>query len=473
MNGNKMICVILCGGSGSRLWPLSREEQPKQFLTLPDGQSFIQKTYNRALNLPKTEQLVTVTNKNFYFQILDELKKVGAKNQEHLCLLEPFGRNTAPAVAAAAFELSNRFSLDTPLLVMPSDHIIEDEAIFSEAVEEALKLAEKDLLVTFGIKPTRPETGFGYMEVSGLNVKKFVEKPDLNTAKQYMENENFYWNSGIFCFNIRSILKEFSTYSNDLLINIQKCLLNSNRSTKDLEIINLDSKIFGDCKNISIDHAIIEKSTRIAAVLKDFHWNDMGSWTELCSLNESDSNGNHVVGETILEKTYNCDIIGGDRLISTIGLNDVLVVDTPDALLVAKKDQVHEVKTIYNRLKSENNDKYKVHTTIFRPWGSFTLLETGPRYKIKKLEIKPGASISLQLHYHRNEHWTIVSGTAVIEIDDKIHILTPSESIYVKAGMKHRLNNKGLINLVVIEVQTGDYFGEDDIVRFKDVYDRL
>jgi mannose-1-phosphate guanylyltransferase len=355
---------------------------------------------------------------------------------------------------------------------MPSDHIIGDESSFAEAVEEAVKLAEQDYLVTFGVKPSRPETGFGYIEVDGFRVKRFVEKPDLNSAINYMNNENFYWNSGIFCFKIKVILEEFSKYSNKIFDDVKICLSNSKKNSNKDNIIDLDHNTFNKCDNISIDYAVIEKSDRIAAVLKNFKWNDIGSWTELCNLNQTDTNGNHIIGEVILEKTNNCDIIGGNRLISTIGIKDMLVVDTPDALLIAQKDQVQEVKTVFNRLKSENNEKYKIHNTTYRPWGSFTLLENGPRYKIKKLEIKPGASLSLQLHYHRNEHWIIVNGTAEIEIDNKMNILTSNETIYVKAGMKHRLSNRGIINLVIIEVQTGDYFGEDDIIRFEDNYNR-
>lgn len=468
-----MIGVILCGGAGSRLWPASREYHPKPFLRLPDGQSLMQKTLRRGASLPGMEEIVSVTNRNLLFKIYDELKHARLDIPvRHI--LEPFGRNTAPAIAAAAFAVRERHGDDAVILVLAADHLIADAMAFSRAVEQAEAFALADRMAVFGIRPTRAETGYGYLEADGDRVARFVEKPDAATAEALIRNGNVYWNSGMFCFKAGVILSELERRSPEVYRGVEKCLQNSiiggNENTLDL-----NPDLFASVPDISIDYAVMEKSDRLAIVPCDIGWSDVGSWSAWCGLVPEDADGNRVVGDAddarLLDAT-NCDILTHGRLVAAIGVDDLLIVDTDDAVLVADKNKTEAVKTLYNRLKQEDHPSYRQHTTVYRPWGSYSLLETAERFTIKKLTLHPGGAISLQLHRHRSEHWIVVSGMAEIAYDDKVFFLGSNESTYIKAGHRHRIFNRGLIDLVIIEVQCGDYLGEDDVVRFEDDYGR-
>lgn len=473
-----MISVILCGGSGSRLWPLSREQHPKPFLRLPDGQSFLRKAFKYAASGPDVREILTITNRELHFKVADEYKASGLE-PEFSTILEPFGRNTAPAVAAAALEVKRRHGEQTTLLILAADHVITDRLAFTQAVAQALRLAEDKFLVTFGIKPLSPDTGFGYIQAEGGRVLNFVEKPDLPTAQKYLEDGNYFWNSGLFCFQAGTILEELGRHAPEVLQAVEKCLSISlarpDHFPEDRKLA-LDADSFAQAPNISLDYAVMEKSDRAAVVPCDMGWSDIGSWTALCALNQADPDGNHIRcdgGEVLLRGCRDCDIQSHDRLVAALGVDDLLIVDTPDAVLVAAKDKAQEVKEIYNHLKTSDNELYKQHRTVTRPWGSFTILGTGPRFKIKRLRITPGSSISLQLHHHRSEHWVVVGGLAEVTCGDQTRWVHPDESIYIKAGNKHKVVNCGRIDLIIIEVQTGDYLGEEDIVRFQDEYGRV
>lgn len=471
-----MISVILCGGAGSRLWPVSREQHPKPFILLPDGQSLIGKSFVHAAELSCTSEILTLTNKSLHFKIEEEFKKTQIQ-LAHSYILEPFGRNTGPAITAAALHIKQHYGEATPILILAADHLISDQNAFQLAVNQAQDLIEEGLLVTFGIKPSGPETGFGYIEADGSKVLRFIEKPDEKAASGFLASGNFFWNAGIFCFKAGSFLSELAHHAPNMLRAVEDCLAASRMRNDDGEtVMKLDSKTFAHVPDISIDYSLMEKSDRVAVVPCDIGWNDIGSWTVLCSLEKADPAGNHVLGahrKVLLEEVSDSDIYSDGRLIAALGVDNLLIVDTPDALLVADKCQVQNVKSIYNKLKAKDDDTYKHHRTVHRPWGSYTLLESGPRFKIKRLEIKPGASISLQLHHHRSEHWIVVSGMAEVTCDDDVFFVDTNESTYIKAGHKHRVANKGLITLVMIEVQSGDYLGEDDIVRFDDIYGRV
>lgn len=466
-----MIGVVLCGGVGSRLWPVSRDLYPKPFIKLPDGESFIQKTFRRAAALPEAEHIITVTGADIYFKVKDEFEETGL-NLDSTYMLEPFGRNTAPAIVAAALHTMKHHSPDTLLLILPSDHLIEKKEVFASAIQEAMVLARSDRLTTFGIKPTRPDTGFGYIEADGNRVVRFVEKPDAETACRYVDSGNFVWNSGMFCFKAAVMVEEVGRYAPEILDAMNKCLSLAKDDRQGC--IEFDAGAFSGVPAKSIDFAVMEKSERVSVVQCDIGWNDVGSWNELCGLDPVDENGNHVAHSAnfVSVDTRNCNVSNRDRIVATLGVENLLIVETTDAILVADNARAQDVRLVYNRLKASGREAYKQHRTIHRPWGSFSILEHGPRFKIKKLVLKPGASISLQLHHHRSEHWIMVSGMAKVTCDDKVFFVHTNESAYIKAGCKHRVENPGKIDLVIIEVQSGDYLGEDDIERFEDVYGR-
>lgn len=467
-----MIGVILCGGVGSRLWPVSRSLYPKPFLRLSDGQSFIQKTQFRAADLPGAQGLITVTGSDIFFKIQEEYHATGLSHEASY-ILEPFGRNTAPAIAIAAMSVAERYGGDTIMTVLPSDHLIADSDGFNAAVKSAAALAEKGRLVTFGIKPNRPDTGFGYIEANGCDVVRFVEKPDGETAKRYVESGNFLWNSGMFCFKAGVILEELAAWAPDIIEAVRRCLAASGGVGE--ECLNLDANTFADVPSKSIDFAVMEHSKRLSIVQCDIGWNDVGSWSELCALDEKDEFGNRVaVNDNFVSiDANNCNISNKERMVAVLGLDDILVVDTVDALLIADNSRVQDVKHIYGKLKEKNHETHKQHRTIHRPWGSYSILEEGPRFKIKRLIIKPDMAISLQLHHHRSEHWIVVSGMALVTCDDETFFVDTNESVYIKAGKRHRVANPGRIELVIIEVQSGDYLGEDDIERFEDMFGRV
>jgi len=440
---------------------------------LPSGRSLLEEAYLHAAALPQTRAILTVTNLELQFKTAEVYQAAGL-NLPAAYILEPFGRNTAPAIAAASLVTARNHGPETPLLILAADHLIADLAAFAEAVTQALALAHQGFLVTFGLKPTRPETGFGYIKADGSRVVCFVEKPDEERAREYLAAGNYYWNSGLFCFQAGIILEELARWAPDVLAGVTASLGVEDTAGQG-RVLSLESESFSAVPDISIDYAVMEKSDNVAMVPCDLGWSDIGSWSILAGLHPADGQGNHVFGgtETVLEDVQNCDIFGHDRLVAALGVENLLVVDTPDALLVAHKERSQDVKKIYKRLKAEGGETHRQHRRVYRPWGSYTLLGQGPRFKIKRLEIKPGAVISLQRHHHRSEHWIVVSGLAEVTRDDEVFLVDTNESTYIKAGHKHRVANLGLIDLVIIEVQSGDYLGEDDIVRFEDIYGRV
>jgi mannose-1-phosphate guanylyltransferase / mannose-6-phosphate isomerase len=483
-----LIPVILSGGAGTRLWPVSREGHPKPFMKLADGQSLLQKTYQRAAAVAQGGHILTVTNRDYFFMSKDELASAKVGNGfQGVYLLEPTGRNTAPAVALAAHLLADRFGQDTLMLVLAADHLIGDVSAFSAAVSDAALLAGQDQLVTFGIVPSAPETGFGYIECgprlgSGLEghtkgdafaVARFIEKPALDKAREYLSAGNYLWNSGMFCFKAGHILDELAQHAPDVAEAAQACWAAiRHQGGTEASMIEIPSPAFAEVPDISIDYAVMEKSRNVAVVPGNFRWSDIGSWNAVSQLVEPDEHNNRTVGDTILIDSHDTFVQSEDRLVAGIGLDHLMIIDTPDALLIAHVDKTQEVKRVVAQLKAGGHDAYRLHRTVARPWGTYTVLEEGPRFKIKRIMVKPGASLSLQMHHHRSEHWIVVSGMAKVVNGDQEIFVNTNESTYIPAGHQHRLENPGILELVMIEVQSGEYLGEDDIVRFQDRYGR-
>lgn len=460
-----MKAFILAGGSGTRLWPLSRKNYPKQFLKLNGGKSLLRQTVERLLKSLSFDDLVVITNNEYKFYVKSDLGEI-----RHI-ILEPESKNTAPAIALGMKYCLERLGCDENevIFVSPSDHVIRPVDRFVEYFRRAEEIAKNDRLVTFGVKPERPETGYGYikagkrLKVEGeddyLLVEKFVEKPDLETAKRYLNEGNYYWNSGMFAFSIRMMMKEFEKYSPPI------------RKMYEMSFDEMVSQ-FSRMPEISIDYAVMEKSDRVALLPLDLYWNDIGSWDSLHDIFPSDKDGNAVVGDVMTLDTKNCLIFGKRGLVSTIGLEDCVVVETEDAVLIAKKGEAWKVREIVNRLKKDGRKEASEHVTAYRPWGSYTILEEGPRYKIKRVLVNPGEKLSLQTHAHRSEHWVVVKGTAKVSIGDKEILIHENESAYVPKSTLHRLENAGKIPVEIIEVQNGEYLEEDDIERFSDDYGR-
>ncbi|WP_322103437.1 mannose-1-phosphate guanylyltransferase/mannose-6-phosphate isomerase [Paraburkholderia sp. J41] len=469
----KLIPVILCGGAGSRLWPVSRELHPKPFMRLADGQSLLQKAFLRAVDLPGVEEVLTVTNRELSFKTEDEFREVNRNNRATSFILEPFGRNTAAAVAAAALRVVATHGEDATMLVLAADHLIHDQAAFAAAVERAQALAAAGKIVTFGIRPESPETGYGYIEADGDKVVRFVEKPSLEKAREYVDSQRFLWNSGMFCFTGGAILREFRQHANDILEAVEATLADARvAQASGWSQVELKADGFGKVREDSIDYAIMERCTQAAVVPCTIGWSDVGSWAAVSELAAADEQGNRVEGEALLHDVRDCYLVSEDRLIGAVGVQDLIVIDTPDALLVANRHRTQDVKQIYASLKASGHEAYKLHRTVHRPWGTYTVLEEGTRFKIKRIEVRPGASLSLQMHHHRSEHWIVVSGMAKVVNGEQELFISTNESTYIPAGHKHRLENPGVIDLVMIEVQSGEYLGEDDIVRFQDIYGR-
>ena len=468
-----LIPVILCGGSGSRLWPVSRETHPKPFIRMNDGNSLLQKAFIRGAGLPDVAEVMTVTNGELLTKTQDEFKQVNTRKLPTRYVLEPFGRNTAAAVAMATLLVQRHHGGEATLLVLPADHLITDQAAFEQAVTTASKLAGAGHIVTFGIQPTAPETGFGYIEADGHHVLRFVEKPDRATAETYLASGRYLWNAGMFCFRAETMLAEMRTHCPDILASATACLVASMEGVSDQNsTVVLNRESFANVRSESIDYALMEKTRQAAVVACNLGWSDIGSWQAISDLTPPDQQGNRVLGEAVMENTRNCYIESAHRLVGTVGLDDLVIVDTPDALLVARRDQTQDVKKIYNRLHAAGHDASKLHRTVHRPWGTYTVLEEGPFFKIKRIEVNPKASLSLQMHHHRSEHWIVVSGTAKVVNGEQEMLLRTNESTYIPAGHVHRLSNPGIIPLQMIEVQSGQYLGEDDIVRFSDQYGR-
>lgn len=469
----QFVTTILCGGAGSRLWPVSRELHPKPFIRLEDGQSLLQKAFLRGSSLPGVTEVLTVTNRELLFATQDEYREVNSAGLPMSFVLEPCGRNTAAAVAVTALCVAEKYGPDALVLVLAADHLITDQQAFADAVLKAGELASAGKLVTFGINPSHPETGYGYLEAKGNKVLRFVEKPSLEKAREYIETGRFLWNSGIFCFAAGTMLEQMKLHCPAILAATAACIQQSRTAAgQDFSQIELDAKSFACVPDLSIDYAVMEKSDQISVVPCSIGWSDIGSWTALGNLLNPDSTGNRIQGEVVVHNTHNCIIQGNDRLVGAVGVDDLIVVDTPDAVLVAHKSSAQDVKHIYAQLKASGHEAHRLHRTVHRPWGTYTVLEEGNGFKIKRIEVKPGASLSLQMHHHRSEHWIVVCGMAKVVNGDRELYVNTNESTYIPAGHKHRLENPGILSLVMIEVQSGPYLGEDDIVRFEDQYGR-
>ncbi|HSN19797.1 MAG TPA: mannose-1-phosphate guanylyltransferase/mannose-6-phosphate isomerase [Usitatibacter sp.] len=469
-----LIPTILCGGAGSRLWPVSRALHPKPFMRLADGQSLLQKAFLRGAGLPDAGEMLAVTNGELFFQTRDEFREVNARGAAVSYLLEPAPRGTAAAVAAAALHVERTHGAGTALLVLPADHLVSDMEAFRDAVARALALAARGRLVTFGIRPSSPETGYGYIEAAGSDVLRFVEKPSAEVAREYVGSGRFLWNSGMFCFTAGAILGEMRRHCGDIVAGVERCLERS----RTLEIegarrVELDAESLARVPETSVDYAVMEKSGQVSVVACDIGWSDIGSWAAVAELGAADAMRNRVEGTAVLHDVSGCYIRAEDRVVGAVGVEDLVIVDTADALLVARKDRAQDVRTVYAKLKEQGHEAHRLHRTVHRPWGTYTVIEEGPGFKIKRIEVKPGASLSLQMHRHRSEHWVVVDGTAKVTNGERELVVRSNESTFIPAGHRHRLENATEAPLVIIEVQSGPYLGEDDIVRFDDRYGRL
>ncbi|MFN0218003.1 MAG: mannose-1-phosphate guanylyltransferase/mannose-6-phosphate isomerase [Hyphomicrobium sp.] len=469
--------VILSGGSGTRLWPLSRSMYPKQFIRFFNGQgsSFLGATLQRLKSDAGFERPIMLCNNDHRFLVRAELEQAGI--EAGAIILEPVGRNTAPAIAVASLA-ALRLDPAAILAVVPSDHVIADEKTFVAAVRRAAEIAAGGKLVLFGINPTEPHTGYGYIkqgaELAGTGgaafaVEAFAEKPDLTTAQSYLKNGGYFWNSGIFVLNARTYLDEVARLEPQILEAARTALENA---ADDLGFLRLEKASFAASPSISIDYAIMEKTKAAAILPLEVGWNDVGSWSSLWEIAPRDDQGNYIHGDAVLEDTSNCYVHSEKALISTIGVKDLVIVDTPDALLVADRSRTQDVSKIVEHLKLSNRKEQEQHLRNYRPWGYFETLNIGPRFQVKLLHVKPGGKLSMQMHHHRSEHWIVVQGTAKVLIGDAEQLLRENESVYIFATQWHRLENTGKVPVEIIEVQIGAYLGEDDIVRTDDIYHR-
>ena len=470
-----LIPVILSGGSGTRLWPLSRELYPKQLLPLVSDQTMLQATVDRVSGIDHESAPIVICNESHRFMVAQQLRDAGIS--PGAIVLEPVGRNTAPAVAIAAL-IALQANLDEQedpvLLVLPADHLIRDLDAFRNAVRQGLAAANSGKLVTFGVVPDRPETGYGYIRrASGdgpvFAVEEFVEKPDSTAARRYVDSGDYYWNSGMFLFKAGRYLDELKKFAPAMLSACETALA---ESAKDLDFTRLPEEEFAACPGDSIDYAVMEKTDSAVVVPMDAGWSDVGSWAALQDALPTDESGNVLTGDVIAEETSGCLMHASSRLIAAVGLKDHIVVETKDAVLVVPRARVQDVKNLVTRLKSQGRYETSLHREVFRPWGSYDSIDNGDRFQVKRLVVEPGACMSLQLHHHRAEHWIVVSGTARITRGEEVFLLGENESTYIPVGTKHRIENPGKVMLHIIEVQTGSYFGEDDIVRFEDQYGR-
>jgi len=460
-----MTNIILCGGSGTRLWPISRTLMPKQFVKLFDKQSLFQLTLQRNIE-SCCEQLI-VSNAEQYFLAVDQMEELGldTKSSHSRFLLEPVGRNTAPAIALACLCLDP----DEIVLVTPSDHLIKDHAAYTAVVEKAQKLASSDSLVTFGITPEFADTGFGYIEADGEDVTAFKEKPDAATAQEYVEAGNYYWNSGMFCFKAGVFLEELEKYAPALY----SASLQAYNNTQKDHMIRIDHDDMASIPEDSIDYAVMEQSDRVKVVASSIGWSDLGSFDALAGEFDNDANGNTVDDNLIALGARDNFVYSSGRMVTLAGVDDLIVVDTADALLVTKKGNSQKIKEIVAELKGRESELHHIHLTAHRPWGTYTVLENSQNYKIKRIVVKPGRRLSLQKHFHRSEHWIVVSGTALVRVGQKEVLVRPNESTYIPMGELHRLENPGKVDVVLIEAQVGAYLGEDDIVRVEDDFKRV
>ncbi|MDP3372129.1 MAG: mannose-1-phosphate guanylyltransferase/mannose-6-phosphate isomerase [Candidatus Paracaedibacteraceae bacterium] len=470
---NPLVPTILCGGSGSRLWPASREQSPKFFMSLPGNENFLQTAFLRGAGLNNVSDILTVSGADYMFRVESDCEKIHDKAhtiKKHY-IHEPCARNTAAAIATACLYAKQNISPDALLLVLAADHIIENQEAFSNAVHAATELAKNDKIVTFGITPSRPETGYGYIEADGINVLNFVEKPDYETAESYIKSGKFIWNSGMFCFKVTKMLDEMGRYCPDILRNSTIAFENARKSPFHVYPERAD---FDAIRSDSIDYAVMQKTKDANVIPCDIGWNDIGCWKSLGSLGKADESGNKIVGDAILENCTDCFVqVEKDFIVGVVGLTNIAVIVTPDAMLVVDKNSAQDVKKIYAKLKNNNHDAYKIHKAVHRPWGTYEILNERDGFKVKRIEVKSGAKLSLQSHEHRSEHWVVVQGTAKVLNGDKELELTVNGSTFIPAKSLHRLENIGDELLILIETQIGSYLGEDDIKRYDDAYGRV
>jgi len=495
---SRLVPVILSGGAGTRLWPVSRSAYPKPFMHMADGESLLYKTLDRALRAANGGAVLTVTGRDYYFLTRDEYARHPSADAQHLpFLLEPAGRNTAPAIALAAMYTMQHLGTDATLLVLPADHLIRDVDAFVADARRAQALAQDGFLVTFGIKPASPETGFGYIRMGaavkiappqpfgqlppqaggansscGREISAFVEKPDRVTAEKYLASGDYAWNSGMFCFRADALLDAMQTTCPDVLVAARTCYAAAHGRESPVEF---DKDAFAALPDISIDYAVMERAVRRAVVPASFDWSDIGSWKAVSEIDSGaapDAYGNRVQGMAVTIDSENCFIHGGKRLIAAVGVKDLVIVDTADAVLVADRERAQQVKQVVEQLRRSDHAAARFHQTVHRPWGSFTVLEDEADCKVKRLTVKPGGVLSLQKHSRRSEHWTVVDGTAKVRVGEREFLLQRNESTFIPMETLHRLENPTQKDIHLIEVQCGDYFGEDDIVRLEDVYGR-
>ncbi len=476
-NNTKVLPVILCGGTGTRLWPLSRQSFPKQFLNINNlnEKSLLQNTLLRLEGIEDLIEPILICNSEHRFVVAEQMREINTNPKS--ILLEPFGRSTAPAILLAAFK-----SLETEdnphLLILSADHQIKNDKKFRELVEFGKNYSKDNKLVTFGVVPRHPETGYGYIKsekpfnkkiLEGLNISKFIEKPNFDRAKELIKDATYTWNSGIFMFKAQTIINEMRELCPDIFDICKKTFV---ESEYDLDFQRLNEKSFKNCPNISIDNAVMEKTKKGIVIPLDADWSDIGSWKSLWESSDKDKNGNITNGNVLVEKTYNSYLRSDKRLLVSLGINNLIIIDTDDVTLVADKNESENIKKMVKNLQSRNFSEAVSHKKVFRPWGFYMSITEGKRFQVKILHVKPDAKLSLQMHHHRAEHWVVVKGTAEVNIEDEIKILSENESTFIPLGAKHRLSNPGKIPLEIIEVQSGSYVGEDDIVRFKDKYGR-
>ena len=478
MTYSKIIPVILCGGTGTRLWPLSRASYPKQYLKINpiNSTSFFQDTVKRIRNIDQIEKPIVICSEDHRFIVAEQLREIGINSAD--ILLEPVGRNTAPAITIACLKALEK-NKDPLVLILPADHFIKDVDIFERVLIEAKNFAKKGKIVTFGITPDKAETGYGYIEskydldsdlLNGEEILRFIEKPEKSTAEKFIKRKNFFWNSGIFLFKAKIMLKEIQFNSKEIYVLCKKALFKSNQ---DLDFQRIDFDYFSKCKNISIDKEVLEKMNLGVILPLKARWNDIGSWQSMWEVGEKDNMGNVIEGSVLVKDVKNSYLRSDERLIVGIGIENIVVVEARDALLVSEKDQTQKVKKIVKHLESTNRNEANKHKTIYRPWGNYTSIAEGKNWQVKEIIVKERQSLSLQKHNYRTEHWVVVNGIALVEIDNERITLEKNQSIYIPLGSKHRLSNKGKDDLILIEVQSGSYLGEDDIIRFEDNYGRI
>lgn len=461
-----IIPVILCGGSGTRLWPLSRKLYPKQFMRLVNDNTLFQDT---ILRLPKeVANPLVICNEEYRFLAAEQLRQINKDSND--IILEPIGKNTAPAIALAALATGN----DPLLLVLPADHVIEDEEYFNKLVLEAVPLAESGKLITFGVIPTEAHTGYGYIKGGrkidvGLAVDQFVEKPSTQNAKRYFESGKYYWNSGIFLFNANRYLEELNKFRPDIYMACKESMLGSK---SDLNFLRIDKTRFEECPSESVDYAVMENTADAVVIPMDAGWSDIGSWSSLWDITNKDHNGNVIHGDVIIHNSTNSFIRSDDKMVTAIGVDNLVIVVTKDVVMISNKDSVQDVNLIAKKLKDSKRTEWEIHREVYRPWGKYDSIDYGDRYQVKRITVKPGAALSLQKHQHRAEHWTVLVGTAKVTKGEEVLILAENESVYIPIGEVHALENPGEVDLELIEIQSGEYLGEDDIIRLQDRYGR-